>query len=182
MATRLVGSVAAAALVLSGCTVSDEPPPASKPTVTAWNELETRENPKVGDPAPTGNSGESESTPSAPDPEEFDPACLPIPEPVVEWLDDHSWQYSKTRPSGAGKMVAAGGGWYIAAVPTTGDFDAKGWAWLPGDGYPIARIVPLPADWDEIDPDDEEHPAAYHKSKLLIEDGAYTAAMACIGA
>lgn len=153
-------------LAPAGCSIpltSDDPLPAPTPKAT------------------TASTPSTEGAADLPDADVFDPACREVPEPVVEWLDQHSWEYSKTRPAGAGQMVAGGGGWYVVAVPTTGDFDVKGWAWLPGDGYPIARIMPLPADWDDIDPGDD-HPsgAEYYKKNLPIAEGAYTAAMDCI--
>lgn len=160
-------------LTLTGCSIplaSDDPQPAVRPTISAWDEIQ------AGDEIEVDDQG------GALDAEAFDPTCLDVPEPLVEWLDEHSWEYSKTRPAGEGQMIAAGGGWYIAAVPTTGEFDAKAWAWVPGANDAVARIMPLPADWDDIDPDDEDHPAQYYKARLPIEDGAHAAAMECLGA
>lgn len=133
--------------------------------MTAWDEIE------AGDPVEGGGEVVADAG--------FE--CLDLPEVLTDWLDEHSWEYSKTRPAGVGKMVPAGGEWFIAAVPTTGEFDVKGWAWIPGKGYPIARIMPLPGDWDELVPGDDPAGAEYYKANLPIEDGAYTAAMECLG-
>lgn len=76
-------------------------------------------------------------------------------------------------------MVAAGGGWYVAAVKTTGAFKVKAWAWTPTRQGNIAQIMPLPDNWDEIKtggPDDAE----YYKATLPIVDGAHTAAVKCL--
>lgn len=158
------------ALALTGCTAPltpDTPPPAPSPTTSAWDEIEAGDDAEV--------EGDPEGEPLG----EYE--CLDVPEALTGWLAEHSWEYSKTRPAGAGKMVAAGGDWFIAAIPTTGDFDVKGWAWVPGPNDTVGRIMPLPADWDELVPGDEPLGAEYYKAKLPIEDGAYTAAMECIG-